>query len=410
MSFFEARIAWRYLRARRKTVVISVVTAISVLGVTVGTAALVVALALLTGFQEDVRDRILAANAHLLVYGTYIGTPWHGWREPLEWLYSQPETASATPLVMESGLAVSQFSQAPVLLRGVDPGREGAAPPGRMDGTTLQALAEDTGDGERGIILGTRLASSLGVGSGSQIRILTAKPTLTPFGPAPVSRKFRVLGTFDTGFHEYDNGWALISLETAQRLFGEEGAVTAIQVQVSPLEQVEDLAARLRAAFPADVDALTWMEMNRPLFSAFKLEKLLMFLSIGLIIVVGALNIGALLVMGVMEKTRDIGTLRALGASARSVRRVFVFQGLAIGLIGTFLGCMLGFGLCWTLDSLQAIRLDPQVYFIEYLPFRVKPLEFAAVASVAILVSWLASLYPAWKAARLDPARALRYE
>jgi len=407
---YEGRIAWRYLRARRKQVVVSVVTIISVLGVVVGSAALVIALALLTGFQEDVRGRILAANAHLFLYRDYVGKPWHGWEEVHGWVSSRPGVASVSPLVLEKGLMTSRYNPdgAAVLLRGVDPGVVGAAAavPGTLDGGSLEELAEEP----RGIFLGRDLAASLGVARGGEVRVLTSRPTLTPFGAAPTVRRFAVLGTFETGFFEYDSGWALLSLRTAQELFGEANAVSAIQVQVEDLDGVESMAASVRERFPGEVGTLTWMEMNRPLFSAFKLEKLLMFLSIGLIVVVGALNIAALLVMSVMEKTRDIGILRAMGATTGSIKKLFVIQGVTIGVLGTFLGCLIGFSVAWSFDAWEVIRLDPHVYFIDHLPFRVRPLEFALVASMAVVVTFAATLYPAWKAARLDPAEALRFE
>jgi lipoprotein-releasing system permease protein len=225
-----------------------------------------------------------------------------------------------------------------------------------------------------------------------------------------VSRRFEVLGTFEAGFFEYDTGWALVSLETAQRLFGEPGAVSTIQVQVERVGRVDDVAARISPLLPEELGLTTWKEMNRPLFSAFKLEKLMMFLTIGLIVVVAALGIVITLVMSVMEKTKDIGLLRALGATSASVKWIFLIQGAAVGIVGTVLGCALGLAAAWWLDRFQVIRLDPQVYFIPYVPFRVKPLEFTAIASVAVVVCFLATLYPARQAARLDPVEALRSE
>ena len=405
---FELQIALRYLLARRKQAFVSVISLVSTLGVAVGVMALILALALMTGLQGELRDRLLGSQAH--VYVTKQGGI-EDYRAEVEALERVPRVLGAAPTVLGKALAsaggVSEF----ITLKGVDPALEPAVIDlaGAMRAGKVGDLAEDQ-DGERlpGIIIGRTLAERLGASLGDSINLLTPQGTLSPMGMLPRSRPFRVVGTFSLGLFEVDSSWGFVTLEQAKRLLG-PGVPEYIQLRVDDIWAAPEVARSVTERLGLLYVTQDWQEMNRALFSALWMERLALGIAIGLIVVVAALQIVASLVLLVMEKSPDIGILKTMGASARSIRRIFMLQGLIIGLVGTAVGVAGGVGLAEVLDRYRLVRVPMEVYQIEHVPFVVEPLTLAIVVAVAIAVCFLATIYPSRQAARLDPVEALRY-
>jgi lipoprotein-releasing system permease protein len=407
-------IAMRYLLARRKQAIIYIISSISALGVIVGVAALVVVLALMTGFQDQIQAKIFGGNAHLTVFSSWAGRPIDDCEQALKQILSAGPVIAVSPVIYERGMATSPLNAAgaAVLLKGIDPGADRSvtdvAAQVRGD---LAALAVPGRDGRDRAILGKSLALALGVETGEVIRVIIAQANVSPFLTVPRSREFEVAGIADAGFYEYDSSRIYIGLETARRLVGlAPGQATAIEGRVRDPRRIQEAAERLQVALGAGFYVNDLIRMNRTFFSALRLEKLGMFIAIGLIVVVAALNIVSTLVLMVMEKVRDIGVLAAMGATAQGIRRIFLLQGVIIGSLGTLAGVGLGVGLAWFLDRSRMVTLPADVYFIDYVPFHVRPLDVITVAVLSIAVSFLATLYPSWRAAQLDPSEALRYE
>ncbi len=405
---FELQIALRYLLARRKQAFVSVISLVSTLGVAVGVMALILALALMTGLQGELRDRLLGSQAH--VYVTKQGGI-EDYRAEVEALERVPRVLGAAPTVLGKALAsaggVSEF----ITLKGVDPALEPAVIDlaGAMRAGQVSDLAEDQ-DAERlpGIIIGRTLAERLGASLGDSINLLTPQGILSPMGMLPRSRPFRVVGTFGLGLFEVDSSWGFVTLDQAKRLLG-PGVPEYIQLRVDDIWAAPEVARSVTERLGLLYVTQDWQEMNRALFSALWMERLALGIAIGLIVVVAALQIVASLVLLVMEKSPDIGILKTMGASARSIRRIFMLQGLIIGLVGTAVGVAGGVGLAEVLDRYRLVRVPMEVYQIEHVPFVVEPLTLAIVVAVAIAVCFLATIYPSSQAARLDPVEALRY-
>ena len=405
---FELQIALRYLLAKRKQAFISVISLISTLGVTVGVMALVIALALMTGLQGELRDRILGSNPHIFVWkrggvGDY--------RKQAEALRKMPHVVGAAPAILGKALVSAAGDQAFINLKGIDPSVEpqvtdiGAA----MRTGSLDALAHDDPDSPGGILLGSDLAAQLGVRVGDSISVLTPQGTLSPMGMIPRARRLKVVGTFNLGLYEIDSQTGFVSLDVARRLLDKED-VDAIQLRLDDIYRAPAIAEQITASLGSGWVAQDWADMNQSLFSALWLEKMAISMTIGLIVMVAALNIVASLILLVMEKHRDIAILKTMGASARSITTIFMLQGLIIGIVGTGVGASLGFAIAQILDRYKLIRVPVDVYQISHVPFRVLPLDFTLVVLAAIVVSFVATIYPSRQAARLDPAQALRYE
>lgn len=404
---FELFVARRYLTARRKQAFISLITLISVLGIMIGVAALVIAIALITGFQEDVQAKILGATSHIMVQDLS-NEGLAGYRAVGDKIQADKGVLSVTPVVYSevliSGLAKSKGA----LLKGIDFNRElpGAAWLQRLEAGTIPGQS-----GQRdGILLGRELAFTLGAQVGDLVDIVTPSASLSPMGLMPKRRRFQVTGIFNTGLYEFDANTALVSLAAAQKLLGIEDKVSFLQVKIRNIFEAPAIADRIKKGLNHTVYVTTWMELNKNLFSALKLEKNIMFLTITLIVIVAALNIIATLILMVMEKTRDIGILMAMGATPLNVRRIFFYQGALIGVLGTGLGAVLGLAWCWLANTFQLIRIPVDIYQISFVPFRLRPLDFLAIVGVTLAISFVSTLFPARRASKVDPVVALKYE
>lgn len=410
-SLFIAR---RYLLARRKQAIIFVISLISVLGIIVGVAALVVVLAMMTGFQEQIQAKILGANAHLTIFSGLSGRPIEDVGAALGKVTALTPIFAASPVVYEKGMATSAVNPAgaAILIKGIDVAAERAITDLASQVTAdLDALGRAGLAGRDRVILGKDLALNLGVGPGDVIRVIIAQANVSPFLMVPRSREFEVLGTADAGFYDYDSSRVYLSLDAARRFIGlGPRQASALEARVKDPARISQASRRVQASLGEAFYVNDLIQMNRTFFSALRLEKLGMFIAIGLIVVVAALNIVSTLILMVMEKVRDIGVLAALGASTSGIRRIFLLQGVIIGVAGTVTGVTLGVGLARLLDRYRLVTLPVDVYFIPYVPFDVRPGDVAIVALLSVAVSFLATLYPSWRAAQLDPSEALRYE
>jgi len=405
---FELHVALRYLLAKRKQAFISVISLISTLGVSVGVMALVIALALMTGLQQEVRDRILSSNPHIFVWKRGGISDYRAEAEKLRQL---PGVEGAAPAILDRALVNAEGGAAFITLKGIDPALEPtvtsireAMRTGRFDDLAAPAAEFDA------IILGSDLASQLGVVAGDAVLVTTPDGTLTPMGMIPKApRRLRVAGTFNLGLYEFDSTYGFVTLDTAKRLL-QKTDVDLIQLRVADMFAAPQIAASLESTLGDEYLTQDWADMNRSLFSALSLEKIAISLTIGLIVMVAALNIVASLILLVMEKHRDIAILKTMGASARSVTMIFMLQGLLIGIVGTTVGAAAGYAVAQVADRYQLIRVPVDVYQIAHVPFRVQPFDFVLVIVSAIVVCFLATIYPSRQAAKLDPAQALRYE
>jgi len=402
---FELHVALRYLLAKRKQAFISVISFISTLGVTVGVMALVIALALMTGLQQELRDRIVGSNPHIYVWDTKGIDDYHAEAEKLR---TVPHVLGAAPAILGQGLLAASETQ-PVQIKGIDPVLEQQVT-NLKDAVTSGSLAAlNTPEGEPpGILLGKDLAAKLGVATGDSVS-LTMGATLTPAGLLPRTRRVRVVGIFSLGLFEFDSTYGFLSLDVAERLLGKD-KVDLIQLRVDDIFAAPRIAQSIPALLGPEYVTQDWADMNKSLFSALGLEKIAISLTIFLIVMVAALNIVASLILLVMEKHRDIAILKTMGASARSVTTIFMMQGLIIGLVGTIVGAAGGYVLSTVMTRYKLIRVPADVYQMSFMPFRVLPLDFLLVVTGAILVCFFATIYPSRQAARLDPVQALRYE
>jgi lipoprotein-releasing system permease protein len=401
-------IARRYLTARRRQAFISLISAVSIVGVGVGVMALIIALALMTGVQGELRDRIVGSTAHVYVYkrGGYQDVPAEIQR------LTVPGVAAAAPAMSGLGLLSSSLSDGvAVQIKGIDPATEPNVTGirGATESGSLDALTTRPEGAREGILLGADVARSIGVQVGDLVTLVTPRMVMTPSGVVPKTLVFQVVGTVRFGFYQTDTAAAIMTLSSAERAVGREDP-DFIQLRLTDLDQARQIRAELEGRLGPDYTVDDWTELNGALYSALQLEKLAISLTIGLIVMVAALNIVASLVLLVMEKSRDIAILRTMGAPARAIRLIFILQGLIIGLIGTVSGTILGLVVCIVADRYQLIQLPSDVYQIAYLPFRVQPLDVAIVMVSVLLVCLAATVYPSRQAGRLDPAEALRHQ
>jgi lipoprotein-releasing system permease protein len=405
---FELFVALRYLLARRKQAFISLISLISTLGVAVGVMALIIALALMTGLQGELRDRILGSTAHMYIWKTGGIDDYHA---EVEKVLSVPGVIGAAPAVLGKALISTENGDAFITFKGIDPQLEPDVTD--IQRTMLQGSVEDVvAQGEEevpGVLIGRHLADLLRAHVGDTVTLTTPQGTLSPMGMIPRVRRARVAGIYSLGLYEFDSAWGYVSLEFAQRMMG-KSQVDLIQAKVDDIYAAAAVAERVPQLLGAGYVSQDWTDMNAQLFSALWLEKMAMGIAIGLIVSVAALNIIASLVLLVMEKSRDIAILKAMGTSSPRIMRIFMLQGLIIGTTGTTLGAVLGLALCWILDRYRLIQIPMDVYNVSYVPFVVEPLNFAVVIVSAVLISFLATLYPSRQASRLDPVQALRFE
>jgi lipoprotein-releasing system permease protein len=408
---FELFVALRYLRAKRKQAVISLITAISILGVAAGVMALIIALAINNGFRNTLQRNLVGATAHVTVLEKEPGYGITGWQDLVKKLAAVPHVVNAAPslyapVFMSGPMGRSQGA----ILKGIVP-EAGLQP---ID--ALNNLKEGSLEGLRdsedppGIILGSRLAHSTGMLLNARIVVISPQGELTPFGPRPSYHRFRVVGLFESGFYELDSHWAFTSLKAAQRVLAVQDVVNAIELRLDDIHAAPEVAAQAERIVGSELGATTWMEQNRQVLNALRMERVVTVITIGLIQLVAALNILITLVMMVMEKQRDIALLLSMGTRREQIRNIFMLQGVTIGVIGSGLGLLAGYSLSFLADKYRWIRLDEEVYSLSYVPFDPRWIDAIWVPAAAIFVSFLATLYPARAATRIAPAEALRYE
>jgi len=407
-SQFELFVAARYLRARRKEAVISVITAISVLGVAAGVMALVVALAVTSGFRNTLERNLLGAMAHINVIPRKPGDGIENWQELSAKLRGLPHVTTVSPVLYNYTYFSGPLLSKGGVLKGVDVERELAM------GTTLRKLKAGSVDRLRdpiadppGILMGSRLAEDTGMVVGSNIEITTEE--LTPVGPRPVRRRFKVVGLFETGFYELDDNWTYTSIAAAQKAMDTD-QINQIELNVDDLNRAGDIAKEVENVAGSRYTTTTWMERNKQLLGALKMEKVVTVIVISLIELVAALNIFITLVMMVMEKYRDIAILMSMGARLAQIRRIFMLQGVLIGAVGSAIGLVVGYAICYFADKYRLLPLDETVYSMSFVPFEPRMVDGIWIAGLAILVSFLATLYPARNATRITPTEVLRYE
>ncbi|PYR88961.1 MAG: hypothetical protein DMF84_26180 [Acidobacteria bacterium] len=405
---FEAFVATRYLLARRKQAFISLISFISILGVMVGVMALLIALALMTGLQGELRDRIVGSSAHV-----YVFKAGEGIRDPaaeVAKLRQLPHVIGAASAVIGQGLLTSGQAQAPVTIKGIDPSLEPSVTDIRraMKAGSLDAVRIKP-EGMDGLVLGQDLAQTLGVHVADTVRLLTTEGMLSPFALLPRTRTLKVVGIFSLGLFEFDSAYALMDLPVAERLLGKDHP-DFVQLRLDDMFSAPAISTNIQETLGLEYTTQDWADMNKSLFSALKLEKMAISITIGLIVMVAALNIVASLVLLVMEKSRDIAILKTMGSPAASIRRIFMLQGLIIGMVGTTAGAIAGCTLIYILDRYRLIHVPIDVYQISYVPFTLMPLDFVTVIGAALLICFVATIYPSRQASRLDPAQALRYQ
>lgn len=418
---FEFFVASRYLRAKRRQAVISVITVISVIGVAAGVASLIIALSINAGFQKDLQRQLLGSTGHVrleMVQSNGI----EDWRKLTARLQKQPHVRAAAPGLYEEVMISRGARASGMLIKGVIPEYEDQVSD-LLKSVKIGSAAPLNPQPQCGIndppcpdnrvppmVLGKDLAEAIGATVGSVVKATSPQGEVSPIGLLPKYQDFKVVGIFNSGFYNYDSTWGFIRLADAQRLYALGDVITVIDFKIDDLYKAEQVGHELENAAGSGFMATNWLDQNRALFRALRLERVVTFLTIGLIVFVAALNILISLIMMVMEKTKDVAVLMSMGARRRQVRWVFVFQGVLIGVIGTAVGLIVGYGIALAGARYHFIRLSPDVYSIDYLPFAPRLLDGLEVALAALFVSLVATLYPSWAAARVLPAEALRYE
>jgi lipoprotein-releasing system permease protein len=414
---FEFFVAARYLKAKRRQAVVGVVTTISIAGVTAGVAALIIALAITNGMRRDLQDRLVDSSAHVQLMRVK-GDGIRDWRPLVEKLRKVPGVTAVSPGLYEQVLVARGARDGGALIEGILPDAEQTvsrllanATPGSVEALQPQGAPSGPRDGELPpIVLGKDLADLVGAAVGDRVTIISPQGEMTPYGVIPKWVPFRLAGTYHSGFYQYDAQTGFVRLADAQRLFDEPDLLSVISFKVDDMNRAPEIGHAIEQAAGPGFMTTNWMEQNRALFRALRLEQIVTFIVIALIVIVAALNILIALTMMVMEKTRDIAVLMSFGVQAAQVRRIFLMQGFLISVIGTVLGLVLGYVVSWAGGHYHFISLSAEVYSIDTLPFAPRPMDGVIVAVVSIGISLLATLYPSYTAARVLPAEALRYE
>jgi lipoprotein-releasing system permease protein len=406
--YFEFFLGLRYLKAKRKQAFISIISIISVIGVMVGVMALIVVLSVMNGFKADLMSKIMSVNAHILIRN--LNGYFDNYDDMMDSVKKMEGVVAVTPSIYDQVLVTGVGSTAAVI-RGLDLRSAGKV----MDIEPMitkgkLASLEELHDGLPGVIIGSELAINLGVSAGDEITVTSPKGRVTPMGRIANARKYRITGIFNSGMYEYDLSMIFISLKEAQDLLGIGDNITNIEVKVVDPEKSDVIGKSIGNSLGYQFVTQDWKARNRSLFSALKLEKYTMFIILTMIVLVGALNIISALVMVVMEKSRDVAILRAMGATKRSIMSIFMIQGLFVGFMGTMGGLLSGLGLCWLLGKYKFIALPSEVYYIDKLPVSVDRFDVTMVTLAALVISFLATIYPSWHASRMNPVEALRYE
>jgi lipoprotein-releasing system permease protein len=408
---FELFVARRHLRSGSRIGFVPIIIIISVLGVFVGVMSLLVVLAVMNGFEQEVKSRIIGTNAHVILL-RYGNEPFAPDQELMARVEATDGVVGASPFVYTKAMIQVEDEQDGIVLKGLDPEREGLVSD-LLDRTVPRDASLQWERGEPPpILLGKELALGLGAVTGETVILASFRNTArTPFGTVPKMTRFRVAGTFDAGMYEYNATMALVPIEAAQEFLAMEEKVTGVSIRVDDAYRAPEIADKIlaRVGHPP-YRANNWISLNRTLFSWMSTEKRVMFVILALVILVAAFNITSTLIMVVIERTREIGVLKSMGASHRSVLSLFVLEGTIIGAIGTLFGLLGGYGACWLLDRYKFIPLPGDVYFIDSLPVRMELTDFVQVAAAAMAICLLATLYPAWQASRLEPVQAIRYE
>jgi len=402
-------IAFRYLKGKHRRAPISLNTVISIGGVALGVMTLIVVLSVMSGFENDLKKKILGANSPIVVT-TYDSKGITDYDNALKKIEGMPHIMSATPFTYSEVMLTSPSSVSGIILKGINTESDGHVTDlqKNMVKGSLKDLAVH--DGGAAIVLGKELASNLGVGVGEKVSVVSPFGSMTPMGMVPKMQEFMVSGIFESGMYEYDSKLAYISIPEAQKFFGLGDSVTGFEVRIDDLDQSTALARAVQENLGFPFRARDWLQMNKSLFSALKLEKITMFVILVLIILVASFNIVSTLIMIVIEKAREIAILKSMGATRAGIMKIFMIDGTIIGVVGTMIGLAGGYAICAVLGATNLISLPSDVYYINHLPVLMDPVEFLAVSGAAISISFLATLYPSWQAARLDPLEALRYE
>ena len=414
---YELALGWRYTRAGRATRrngFISFISGVSMLGIALGVAALIIVLSVMNGFQKEVRDRMLGVVSHIEIYGPGGGVLPDVSRT-LAQARQNPQVIGAAPFVAAQALLARGEEMRGTIVRGIDPAHEnevtdiGAA----MQNSSLKKLVP----GQFGIVLGAELARNLGVREGDPVTLIAPSGQVTPAGVVPRLKQMTVVGTFDSGHYEYDNGLVLLHMDDAQRIFRLEGP-TGIRLKLKDLHQAREVAAELGRTLTGSFLIKDWTRQNRTWFAAVELEKRMMFIILTLIVAVAAFNLVSTLVMTVTDKRADIAILRTLGASPGSIMGIFVVQGATVGVIGTLAGLLFGLGVALNIDVIvpaleqvfQASFLPKDIYLISRMPSEPQSSDIMPIAIISLLLAFVATIYPSWRASRVNPAEALRYE
>lgn len=407
---FELFVAGRYLRARRKEKVISVITVISVIGVAAGVMALIISLAVNSGFQQTLQRNMLAATAHVNILDKEPGQGIADWRSLIEKFRKVPHVVAAAPALYTNVLLTGPRGIKEITLKGIDPREELATSSTlrRLQAGTLADLLNDRG--LPGVVVGSKLAQDAGLLLNSTVKLLDPEGRLTPYGPQPHTQFFRVTGIFNTDFYDVDDKWAYASLASVQKLHSLGDVVNTIEIRLDDPNLAPRAAIDLLRVAGKNYTSMTWEEQNEQLFHALKLERVVTAITIGLIVLVGALNIFITLTMIVLTKYKDVAVLMSMGARRRQIRRIFVLQGAMIGAVGIAIGLAIGYTFCYFAEAYRLVPLDESVYALSYVPFNPNPWDGVWITCVALAISLLATIYPARNATRITPVEVLRYE
>jgi lipoprotein-releasing system permease protein len=415
-SPFEWQVGWRYTRsgrAGRRNGFISFISGVSMIGIGLGVAALIIVLSVMNGFQKEVRDRMLSVIAHVELFDA-AGRALDDWQATAGLAKQVPQVQGAAPFVTAQALLARGDEVRGAVIRGIDPGPEADVTP---LAATQRELFAQLQPGAWRIVLGSELARQLGVRAGDAVSLIAPGGTVTPAGMVPRLKTFTLAGTFDSGHYEYDSTLALIHLDDAARFFRTGGA-TGVQLRLADVHQAPAVAAQLASTMPVGLAVRDWTRTNRNWYEAVQLEKRMMFIILTLIVAVAAFNLVSMLVMTVTDKRADIAILRTLGASPQSIMGIFIVQGAASGIIGTLGGVALGLAVAFNIDvivpalerALGVAFLPGSIYLISRMPSEPLAADIVPIALIALVLAFLATLYPSWRASRVNPAEALRYE